>query len=68
MRDPFVTEMLAQGFELPEPNFLLGPQSLAWHNGRPYLIRQCYDLMEGRWEGFVSMDALDKPSVWPENV
>jgi hypothetical protein len=54
---------LAEGFEEAGPDFLQGPQELAFHNERPYLIRTCYEFIDGRWEGFVSMDMLDEPAT-----
>ncbi len=28
------------------------------HNGKPYLLTVCQELVGGRWEGFVSMQPL----------
>ena len=65
--DSFVTEMQAQGFQLHFDDFLVGPKVLTWHNDRPYMVRTNYELIEGRWEGFVSMervDEVDPTTVW----
>ena len=56
--DAFAVQMVAEGFRMDVGgDFMLGPESLTQHNGMPYMVRTCYELVEGRWEGFVSMRA-----------
>lgn len=44
---------------IDQPDF----KATAWqhtiHAGREYLISQCWELIAGRWEGFVSMRRCD---------
>jgi hypothetical protein len=37
------------------PDFRAEPATLTWHNGKRYWMRVCYELVAGKWEGFVSM-------------
>lgn len=39
-------------------DFELGEPTITLHNGKPYLIRTNYELVDGRWEGFVSMEPV----------
>ena len=36
-------------------DFRAEPATLTWHKGKRYWVRVCYDLVDGKWEGFVSM-------------
>ena len=36
-------------------DFRAEPATLTWHNGKRYWIRVCSELVNGKWEGFVSM-------------
>ena len=37
------------------PDFRAEPARLTWHRGRRYWIRECAELVNGKWEGFISM-------------
>lgn len=43
------------GSYLVEPGFAVEPAVRTIHNGKPYMIRTCYEWTGGKWEGFVSM-------------
>jgi hypothetical protein len=36
-------------------DFRTEAEVLTIHRGQPYYVTTCYELIEGRWEGFVSM-------------
>lgn len=38
-----------------EPDFIAYAEQPTTHDGKAYWLRQCFELIEGRWEGFVSM-------------
>lgn len=40
---------------IDSPDFRAEPATLTWHNGRRYWLRVCSELVDGKWEGFVSM-------------
>jgi len=42
----------ASDFKTAEP-------TITFHNGVPYLIRTCSEMIEGRWESFVSMQKVE---------
>ena len=46
-------------FEIDGPDFKATKAVETLHNGQAYLIRTCYELIEGRWEGFVSMQCIE---------
>ena len=36
-------------------SFVMSPPTLTLHEGTAYEIRTCEELVDGRWEGFISM-------------
>jgi len=34
------------------------PPNPTYHNGKPYMLVECAEWVEGRWEGFVAMHPL----------
>jgi hypothetical protein len=38
-----------------QADFRMDEPTITFHNGKAYLIRTCYEMVAGRWEGFVSM-------------
>lgn len=48
-------------FEIDTPEFKATRFEETIHNGRLVLIRTCYELVEGRWEGFISYRDIDGP-------
>ena len=46
-------------FEIDGPDFKATKAVETIHNGREALIRTCYELVDGRWEGFVSFQFID---------
>lgn len=37
------------------PDFRAEPATLTWVKGKRYWMRECAELVDGKWEGFVSM-------------
>lgn len=52
----------ADGPDPAEVVFVRGPERLTHHDGVPYLARECRELVDGRWEGFVSMRRAPAPA------
>ncbi len=50
-----MTAMMEMTKRIETPDFRAEPATLTWHRGKRYWIRVCYDLVDGKWEGFVSM-------------
>ena len=49
--------------EKPQQNdFRASEPTITFHNGKTYLIRTCEEFVDGRWEGFVSMQPV-KPAT-----
>jgi len=44
--------------EYEDSTFRMYPAKRTVHHGDAYLIRRCEELVEGRWEGFVSMERV----------
>jgi hypothetical protein len=40
---------------IDKPDFKVYNLGITNHNGKEYRLKQCYELIEGHWEGFVSM-------------
>lgn len=38
-----------------QSDFRMDEPTITFHNGEAYIVRTCYELIAGRWEGFVSM-------------
>ncbi len=43
-------------WELEQPDFRMSKPQLRFHAGKAYFVRQCEELIGGRWEGFISME------------
>ena len=40
---------------IEQADFRATAETLAYHDGQPYYIRTCHELVDGKWEGFVAM-------------
>jgi hypothetical protein len=39
-----------------QPDFRMTAPELRFHRGKAFWVRQCEELIGGRWEGFISME------------
>jgi hypothetical protein len=46
----------------PQESFRMSEPTITFHDGKAYLIRVCEELVNGRWEGFVSMQRVKDAS------
>jgi len=44
-----------------DPTFRMSEPVLRIHKRKTYAVRMCEELVEGRWEGFVSMEPVKEP-------
>lgn len=47
---------------MQQPDFRMSEPTITFHNGKVYLIRTCQELIDGRWESFVSMEPVQDAS------
>ena len=45
-----------------QDDFRMSEPTITFHNGTAYLIRTCEELVDGRWEDFVSMEPVKDAS------
>lgn len=50
--------MKNKGWEIEMADFRQGYPERTVHHGKPIIIRVCEELVDGRWEGFVSIQAV----------
>ena len=47
----------------PQETFRMSEPSITFYDGKAYLIRTCQELVDGRWEPFVSMEPVKDGST-----
>ena len=55
-------EQAKQRWATESATFRMSPATLTFHEGGLFEIRTCEELLDGRWEGFVSMRPV-KPAT-----
>ena len=46
-----------------QEDFRMSEPTITFHDGKAYLIRTCEELVDGRWEAFVSMEPVKDGST-----
>jgi hypothetical protein len=45
-----------------QDDFRMSEPTITFHDGKAYLIRTCEEFVNGRWEGFVSVEPVKDAS------